>query len=240
MAGFEKAEELIVGLDRRGEGLPKEKRLLNMTTSKILKNGWWSPWLVNLRPALSLDARSDMPRSEQGHVKGLLLDALSGTVDKLEEDRPADHVYGPPENGTPLAAAVSGRDGRSLLWRRVIEKPGYGAHQMLEGAYYEGEDVTQIDDVMTSGLTKEEEAAFLGSLGLGSNRVAVGVDRQQGGMEAMEAKGWKVGAALQASEIFDALHANGRLSQEEYDYLVAYTALDQYPTEDPHDYPWAA
>lgn len=238
MASFEHAEELAVGLYERGLSLPPKRRVIDIGTSRNLKNGWWSPWLVNLRPALSIDRGSDQSAEKQSRMKGLLLDGFSHALDMVEADNPAEHVFGPPETGTPVAAAITGRDGRSLLWRRIVAKEGYGAHELIEGAYYAGERVTMVDDVVTSGLTKREEAATLGEAGLGTGRLVVGADREQGGRQSIEDMGWKVAAVMGATDLFAALREAGHLTTSEHDYLVAYTVSPEHPTEDPMDHPW--
>jgi orotate phosphoribosyltransferase len=233
------AQELVVGLYDRGAELPSKQRILDIGTSKILKSKIWSPYLVNLRPALSLDSQSQMPRERQKRVKGLLLESVGTELDLLTEEDGVtfDHIFGPPEAGTPLASAVSGVSGHSLLWKRVIPKGDYGSHEDLEGVYFDGQDVVEVDDVVTKADTKREAAEFLASCGLNAVGVVIAFDREQGGSKAIEDMGMKVRAALRAKAAFAYLLDAGRLTQAQHDFLVDYT-VNPAPLEEPADHPW--
>lgn len=239
MARFEHMEEMVVGLYERGLGGDPKDKILDIGVSKILKSGIWSPYLVNFRPALSVDNRSTVSVPKQEQSKSWLLESFCTPLDELKAAQRFDHIYGPPETGTPLAAAVSGIGGYSLLWRRVEAKPGYGSHQMLEGVYYPGQEVCEVDDVVTLGETKKSEAEFLGSIGLSTNTLVVGVDREQGGRQAMEAEGWVVEAAMRATEIFEILAEAKYLNDAEFDFLMDYTR-NPAPLTEPADHPWRA
>ena len=230
-------QELVVGLYDRGAEQPSSKRVLDIGSSKILKSGIWSPYLVNLRTALSVDTESAVPIDRQRRVISLLVQAVGGEIDDLAKRHGFFHVYGPPEAGTPLASAVAGANGHSLLWRRVVPKPGYGSHQTLEGIYLPGQQVVQVDDVVTTAGTKVEEAEFLRSNELNSIAVAIVFDREQGGARAIAETGMDFGAALGATAAFGYLLDANRLTQSEHDYLVEYTN-NPAPRSEPSDFPW--
>ncbi len=231
------AQELVVGLHERGANLPSSQRILDIGTSKILKSKIWSPYLVNFRPALSVDTSSELSVKQQKRIKTLLLGSIGIELDLLAEEVSFDHIFGPPEAGTPLASAVSGVSGYSLLWQRVKPKGDYGSHQDLEGIYFPGQKVVEVDDVVTTGGTKHEAVAFLADYELTVPGVVIGFDREQGGRKAVEAAGMKVRAALGAITTFEYLLEAGRLTQTEHDFLVDYT-VNPAPLEEPVDHPW--
>jgi hypothetical protein len=68
-------QELVVGLYDRGVDQPHERRIIDIGVSKILKSGIWSPYVVNFRPALSLDENSSVSMNQQRRTKRLLLEA---------------------------------------------------------------------------------------------------------------------------------------------------------------------
>lgn len=237
MSNFEHNEELIVGLYDRGVGVAPNDKIFDIGVSKILKSKIWSPYLVNMRPALSIDYLAAMAVEKQQRIKKLMLGSMCLSLDGIQKVRPFQHIYGEPEAGTPLASALSAEGGYSLLWKRVVAKPGYGTHQLLEGVHHPGEKVAQIDDVVTLGTTKREADEFLKACDLKTADVAVFVNREQGGQAALESMGLHLDSALTATAIFDALHINRRLTTTEHDFLIDYTT-NPAPFEEPADHPW--
>jgi uridine monophosphate synthetase len=231
-------QDLVVDLYDRGEGLPSDKRILDIGTSKILKSGIWSPYLVNLRPVLSADVKSEVDTIHQLHNRDTLLQAMTEKLDDYARDVPFFHIFGLPEAGTPLASALAARSGRSLLWQRVKPKDSYGTHGDLEGVHYPGQTVIEIDDVVTTGDTKNEGAGFLAGYGLSTYGAVIAFDRDQGGREAVESMGIKVKAALGATAVFGYLLDAGRISTSEYSFLIDYTLRTPYPTKEPTKHPW--
>lgn len=230
-------QDVVVGLYDRGKNLHPRRRIINIGTSTMLKSGIWSPYLINMRPALSIDEKSEIPVPQQRRAKTLLLDAMAAELDSLEQEVPFSHVFGLPEAGTPLASAVSGVSGHSLLWQRVVPKEGYGSHQQLEGVHYPSQQVIEIDDVVTTGETKHEGAEFLAGYGLTVPGVVIAFDREQGGREAVESRGMLLRAAFGVTAVFGYLHDARRITTQEHHYLVDYTR-GAPPIEEPHSHPW--
>jgi orotate phosphoribosyltransferase len=235
--GEHEKQDLVVGLYDRGEGLESQRRILDIGTSKILKSGIWSPYLVNLRPALSVDSQSVVSREDQTDIKNLLLQSMAEELCNLSDKVPFDHIFGLPEAGTPLAAAVSGAGGDSLLWQRVKPKEGYGSHQTLEGVYFKGQSVALVDDVATSGGTAETGVEFLTSNGLIANGMTIFFDREQGGAEAIKKTGLTLYSVIGATASFGYLLDGRRITKVEHDYLVDYTN-NPAPTSEPASHPW--
>lgn len=238
MAEFEHTQELVTGLYERGVSMPPENRIIRIGTSVILKSGIWSPYLINMRPALSLDTQSEMTIDRQAHLKSLLIESMAHELDEINAERPFDHIFGSPEAGTPLASSLAAIGGYSLLWKRVLAKPGYGSHELLEGIYYPGQNVVQVDDVVTRANTKREADEFLRDCGLESTDVAVFADREQSGRQAVEAMGLNLRAAVGAKALFEYLADDGLITESEKDYLVSYTNNPNPPVGDPLDHPW--
>jgi orotate phosphoribosyltransferase len=232
-------QNVIVGLYDRGKDLDPSRQIISIGNPKILKSGIWSPYLINMRPALSTDTKSPVPLPHQRRAKTLLLDAMAAELDCLEQEGlDFSHVFGLPEAGTPLASAVSGVSGHSLLWQRVIPKEGYGSHQDLEGVHYPSQQVIEIDDVVTTGETKNEGVKYLANYGLTVPGVVIAFDREQGGRQAVEERGMVLRAAFGVTAVFGYLRDAGRISSSVYDYLTDYTR-GVPPTEEPHRHPWS-
>lgn len=237
MASFEHLEEMVTGLYDRGKELPVNRQVISIGNWVILKSGLYSPYLINMRPALSLDAQSQVSVDNQRRHRTMLLDAFGEKIDIVRAERPFHHLFGSPEAGTPLAAAIAEHTGDSLLWKRVVNKSDRGAHELLEGAWLPGQRVVRIDDVVTTAKTKEEDAAFFEETGLVYDDVVVGVDRQQGGRQTLEAQGQHLSSVVEVTQIFDILHDAGRLNAAQYEYLLEYPAMPPI-TQQPQQHPW--
>jgi orotate phosphoribosyltransferase len=231
-------QEVVVGLYDRGKDQPSHRRIIDIGTSKILKSGIWSPYLINLRPVLSADRDSKVGTVQQLHTRDQLLDLMGGEIDGIyPKSWPRLHLFGLPEAGTPLAAAVAARGGYSLLWQRVVPKQGYGSHQSLEGAFSPGDEIVQIDDVITTGGTKHEGAELMAENELTTSGVVVAFDREQGGKEAVEQSGIPLESVLGAIASFGYLLDARRITMSEHDFLVEYT-INPTPRKEPSSHPW--
>ena len=81
-----------------------------------------------------------------------------------------------------------------------------------------------VDDVITSGGSKLEAIETLTAAGLKVQDVVVLIDREEGGREPLEARGYRVHSVLGLSAILDALTAAGRLTSEARAEIEAYRA----------------
>ncbi len=223
----------------RGLDAPLSRRFISFG-SFTLKSGLWSPYFVNIRPILSFDPESRQPIDKQRRITGLFLDQCCEKLDDIETKVSFDHIYGPPEAGTPLAAAIAAKSGRSLLWRRVVDKSNRGVHAALEGVYYPGQKVAGIDDVISLATAKQEENEFLDDCGLEMIGTVVGVDREMGGRQTMEDLGWEVRDVLSATAIFNGLQQANILTEAQRDFLLEYSANPGQYAMEPSDNPLSA
>lgn len=79
-----------------------------------------------------------------------------------------------------------------------------------------------VDDLVTEADTKFEAAEVATSLGYEVAGIAVLVDRQQGGREQLEAKGYRVFAPLPISEIFKYYLLTERIDRNRYAFSMNY------------------
>ncbi len=120
--------------------------------------------------------------------------ALLGVL-LLEEVEPeAMAVAGLTLGADPLVSAVAQRaalEGRALdalIVRK--EAKGHGTGAWLEGPLPEpGSTITVLEDVVTTGGSSLKAVNQLRAAGYGVHRVVTIVDRQEGGLEAMQAAG---------------------------------------------------
>lgn len=116
-------------------------------------------------------------------------------------------VAGPSIGADPLItmiAAVSflatGKGFPALMVRK--EAKGHGTGQLVEGMknIEPGARVAVVEDVLTTGSSALRTVEALRAAGLDPVRVAVLVDREEGGREAVEAAGLVVNALYRRSE----------------------------------------
>lgn len=101
----------------------------------------------------------------------------------LPED--LDMLGGLELGGIPLATLVGQETGRPVLFVRKKAKE-YGTLKLAEGGDIQGKKIVLIEDIITSGGAVIDATKALRERGAHVNHVVCAIDRQQGGMEALE------------------------------------------------------
>ena len=143
--------------------------------------------------------------------------------------RRPQQVLGIPDTATPLAlaAAVASVDtGVPLIYGQLRKRPaaypgGVSGVSAFMGTYQKDREITLIDDVMASGRSKLWAIEQLARDGIPVTRILVVVDREQGGDEILEARGYPVHSLWKISEILDYFVRTGKV-----DPATARGALD--------------
>jgi orotate phosphoribosyltransferase len=120
-----------------------------------------------------------------------------------EHDQAARRLAGPELGAVALAAAASLASGLPFLIVRK-EAKGYGTAKQLEGVFEPGERVCLVEDVVTSAGAALEAVEALRAAGLEVETAVCVVDREEGGAEALAAKGVDLQALFRASELLGA------------------------------------
>lgn len=164
-----------------------------------LKSGIESPFYVDLRP-LSSDPK----------ILKLLANYL---LDMLPLDN-FDLICGVPYAALPMATAMSLESYIPLIIKRKEAKQ-YGTKKILEGIFTTGQNCLLVEDVITSGTSLLETIPEIENEGITVSDIVVVLDRQQGGKQILENKGFRVHTLFTISEVCSILKEEGHLVDEE-------------------------
>lgn len=164
-----------------------------------LKSGIESPFYVDLRPL------SSNPQ---------LLKTLANNLLEKVEDAPFDLICGVPYAALPMGTTMSLVSGVPLIIKRK-ENKGYGTKRMVEGVYHDGQNCLLVEDVITSGQSLLETIEEIEREGLVVTDIVVVLDREQGGIDKLQQKGYNVKTLFTINEVINILHKYHRLSDAE-------------------------
>lgn len=173
-----------------------------------LKSGIESPFYVDLRP-LASDPK-------------ILKKLANYLLDMLPLDN-FDLICGVPYAALPMATAMSLESYLPLIIKRKEAKQ-YGTKKMLEGIFTKGQNCLLVEDVITSGTSLLETIPEIENEGITVSDIVVVLDRQQGGKEILENKGFRVHTLLNISEVCTILKEDGHLTDEEVDRINDFLA----------------
>lgn len=164
-----------------------------------LKSGIESPFYVDLRP-LASDPR-----------------ILKHLADYLLEMLPLDNfdlICGVPYAALPMATAMSLESYIPLIIKRK-EAKNYGTKKLIEGIYHKGQNCLLVEDVITSGRSLLETIPEIENEGISVSDIVVVLDRQQGGKQLLESKGYRVHTLFNITEVCAILKEERHLTDEE-------------------------
>ncbi len=141
-----------------------------------LKSGIKSPIYIDLRVAISdPDA----------------LKLLAESIYQKVKNEKIDLVCGVPYAAVPFATTFSLIQKIPLIMPRK-EAKNYGTKNNIEGIFSHGQKCLLIEDIITSGESIYETIKTLEDSNLKIAKIVVIIDRQQGGKEILEKKGYKI------------------------------------------------
>ena len=168
-----------------------------------LKSGIESPFYVDLRP-LASDPK-------------ILKKLANYLLDMLPLDN-FDLICGVPYAALPMATAMSLESYLPLIIKRKEAKQ-YGTKKMLEGIFTKGQNCLLVEDVITSGTSLLETIPEIENEGISVSDIVVVLDRQQGGKEILESKGFRVHTLFTISEVCEMLKEEGHLTDDEVERI---------------------
>ena len=173
-----------------------------------LKSGIESPFYVDLRPLAS------DPKILK-HLANYLLEMLP--LDNF------DLICGVPYAALPMATAMSLESYIPLIIKRK-EAKDYGTKKLIEGIFTKGQNCLLVEDVITSGKSLLETIPEVENEGLSVSDIVVVLDREQGGKQILEKKGYRVHTLFTITEVCKILKDEGHLIDEEVERINDFLA----------------
>ncbi len=90
-----------------------------------------------------------------------------------------------------------------------------GTKKLIEGIYQKGQNCLLVEDVITSGKSLIETIAEVEQEDIKVADIVVVLDREQGGKELLESRGYRVHTLFNISEVCTILRENGELTDDE-------------------------
>lgn len=182
----------------------KEKLILGLLKYKCLefgafklKSGFISPYYVDIRKLVSYPKLMKKVAS-----------AYWSILQKLKFKR----LVGVPYAALPITAVLSVKYNIPWIYTRK-EQQGYGITKLIQGEYKKRERVVVIDDIITTGASKLKVINPLKDAGLKVKDIVLLIDRENGGKEIIEKRGYKVHTVYKMTEILKILLAKKKISQ---------------------------
>jgi len=164
-----------------------------------LKSGMTSPIYIDLRKTFTFP-----------HVLRQVADLLWKRAQPLYYDLIC---------GVPLTALVFASSLATLRQLPMIacrkERKGYGKKNRIEGEYFPDQHCLVIEDLITSGASLLETIEPLKEESLVVTDIVCLLDREQGGRQRLEERGYRIHPVFKLTEILDVLQACKKISEEE-------------------------
>ena len=176
-----------------------------------IKSGTESPYYIDLSHLLA--SPSDFCA---------LVDVAVAEIKKLAASQRIDKLASIELKGALILPSIGCRLNLPCIIVRKEEKT-YGATGRVAGAdIVRGENILFFDDVVSEGSSKLEGIRPLEELGARVESIMVVVDREQGGKENLEKRGYKVLALAKVSDIVASLLKSKQISNENASRVLEY------------------
>jgi uridine monophosphate synthetase len=126
-----------------------------------------------------------------------------------------------PTAATPIVALLSHRTRIPMISPRADMKR-HGITRAIDGVYRKGQIVLLVDDLVTRADSKLESAGVLSENGLTVKDIAVLIDREQGGIEAVTEVGLKCHVGFGLKELLHFFLQVDKISAEQFERTLSY------------------
>lgn len=163
-----------------------------------LKSGIMSPIYIDLRLTVSYPE---------------ILKMIAGAMWEKVKNLDFDLICGVPYTALPIATVISVNHNKPMVMRRK-EVKDYGTKKAIEGEFKAGQNCLIVEDLVTSGSSVFETIDPLEHEGLKITDIVVLLDREQGGKNNLEQRGYNLHSIITISELLDVLVKNQKIDGE--------------------------
>jgi len=135
---------------------------------------------------------------------------------ELTKDLQFDVFADVPTAITPIVSILSQITGIPMITPRT-DKKTYGSGSQIDGTFRQGDTAVLMDDLITEGDSKFPAIEVLQENGLKVKDIIFLIDREQGGVQLLEKKGYKCHASFTISNLLRYYLRSGRIDQQKYD-----------------------
>lgn len=150
-----------------------------------------------------------------------IMDTSSRVYQELTSGLKFDVYADVPTAATPIVTVLSYKTGIPMISPRKEEKT-HGIKRQIDGVFEQGQVALLIDDLITQAESKLETISVLEENGLKVQDVAVLVDREQGGVQQLESRGYACHAAFKLRELLKLYLDLQKITPEKYEQVIAY------------------
>jgi uridine monophosphate synthetase len=154
------------------------------------------------------------------------MDTSSRVYQELTSRLKFDVYADVPTAATPLVAVLSYKTGIPMISPRKEEKT-HGIKRQIDGVFKQGQVALLIDDLITQAESKLETISVLEENGLKVLDVVVLVDREQGGVQQLESRGYACHAAFKLKELLKLYLDLQKITSEKYEQVITYLEGDK-------------
>jgi uridine monophosphate synthetase len=150
-----------------------------------------------------------------------VIDAVVNVYVEMIKELEFDLLADIPTAATPIVALISHRTRVPMISPRASIKK-HGIKRAIDGIYSEGQIVLLVDDLITRADSKLESASVLSENGLNVKDIAVLIDREQGGIEALTQVGITCHIGFGLKELLHFFLQANKISAEQFERTVDY------------------